>query len=303
MSRWYRDGKVLLREIANSEPQKGETYIWFAGQHGFIINAGGIVFYIDVILNELPDKEGRDRRVYPPPFPPDSIQKVDYVLCTHNHSDHLNLHTLLPLARANPRARFVVPAPWQYILTDAGIGRERVFAARAGQAIDLGLHPGDSALPPSAAPHSSLIVPVPAIHTHYIRDEGEKDKNGDLTSLGYILKSDGISIYHSGDTWVTPSLIAALKAQGPLDVALLPINGTDWERTEVDCIGNMNVLDTVKLAKALSVDLVIPSHYDMMPNNTENPARFADSMYTLCPEKRFHISALGERFIYRKDDN
>ena len=288
MSRWYREGDALLKEIADSKPRRGETYIWFAGQHGFIISLGGKVFYIDVILNDFLDKEGRSRRVYPPPFTPDTVQKVDVVLCTHNHSDHLNLKTLLPLARANPRACFVVPAPWKRLLTGSGIGEDRVFAARAGETIDL-------SLPPS-------IIPVPAIHTHYIQDEGEKDENGDYTCLGYILRGDGISLYHPGDTWVTPSLIEALKAQGPLDVAMLPINGTDWERTGEDCIGNMGVLDSVKLARTLPIDLVIPTHYDMMPNNTENPARFADSMYALCPEKRFHICALGERFIYRKDE-
>jgi hypothetical protein len=38
-----------------------------------------------------------------------------------------------------------------------------------------------------------------------------------------------------------------------------------------------------------------------MAFNSENPAFFADYMYKLCPEKRFHISALGERFVYVKD--
>ena len=285
INRWYKHGKALLDEIADSGPQQGEAYIWFAGQHGFIIKFSGKVFYIDVILNGLPDKEGEERRVYPPPFDPGAIQKVDYVLCTHNHSDHLNLKTLLPLAAANPGTRFVVPAPWKRLLVEAGIAEHRVHAARAGE---------------NPVFDSVTLVPVPAVHTPHIVDEGEKDENGDFTALGYILKGDGISLYHSGDTWVTPSLIRALKIHAPLDVAMLPINGTDWERTEVNCIGNMGFLDAAKLALAIPVDLVIPSHYDMMANNSENPARFAASMYALCPEKRFHISALGERFIYKK---
>ena len=308
MKRWYKCGKVLLDEISGSRPQPGEVYIWFAGQHGFIISLGGMIFYIDVILNDLLDKNGKTRRVYPPPFDPADVRKVDYVLCTHNHKDHLNLGTLLPMAEANPSARFVVPAPCKRLLCEAGIGEDRVLAARAGERLDL--------LPPSGLgdgrpgnDHRSgagenikpvSIVPVPAIHTLYIRDEGEKDENGDYTALGFVLKGDGISMYHSGDTWVTPSLIRALKAQAPLDIAMLPINGTDWERTEANCIGNVGVLDAVKLARDVPVDFVIPSHYDMMAFNSENPARFVDSMYALCPEKRFHVSALGERFIYRR---
>jgi len=288
MNRWYKCGKALLDEIAGSQPQPGEAYIWFMGQHGFVICFGGMVFYVDVILNDFLDKDGNTRRVYPPPFESGEIQRVDYVLCTHNHSDHLNLKTLLPLAEANPMARFVVPAPCKRVLTEAGINDDRVLAARVGESLTL--------LPSGPV----TIYPVPAIHTRYIQDEGEKDENGDYSSLGFVLKGDGISIYHSGDTWVTPSLVQTLKTHTPLDIAMLPINGTDWERTEGNCIGNMGALDAAKLAHALPVDLVIPAHYDMMANNSENPARFADSMYALCPEKRFHVCALGERFIYKK---
>jgi L-ascorbate metabolism protein UlaG (beta-lactamase superfamily) len=291
MDRWYKYGKALLDEIASSQPQPGEAYVWFMGQHGFIINLGGMVFYIDVILNDFLDEDGKSRRVYPPPFEPGETQRVDYVLCTHNHSDHLNLKTLLPLMEANPRACFVVPAPCKRVLTEAGIDADRVLAARAGERL--------AAIPPG----SVTIESVPAIHTRYIQDEGEKDENGDYTSLGFILKGDGgdgISIYHSGDTWVTSSLVKTLKAHAPFGMAMLPINGGDWERTEGNCIGNMGALDAAKLARALSIDLVFPAHYDMMAYNSENPARFADSMYALCPEKRFHVCALGERFIYKK---
>jgi len=212
-------------------------------------------------------------------------QRVDYVLCTHNHIDHLNLETILPLARTNPQTKFVVPAPCKSVLTGAGIANDRVIAARAGEDLVLS---GDITL-----------ASVPAIHTLLVQEQGEKDENGDYTSLGFILKGEGLLIYHAGDTWVTPSLIKALKALGPLNIAMLPINGTDWKRTEENCIGNMNPLDAVKLTQAIPIDMVFPSHYDMIAHNSENPARFVDSMYALCPEKRFHIFAPGECFIYR----
>jgi len=283
MNRWYKRGKALLEQIKDSRPQPGEAYIWFMGQHGFIINLRGTVFYIDVILNDLKDGDN-SMRVYPPPFDPGEIQRADYVLCTHNHIDHLNLETLLPLARANPQTRFVVPDPCKRVLTEAGIAKERVVAARAGENHVL---------------NGVTLTPVPAVHTLLVQNEGERDENGDYTSLGFVLKGEGLLIYHAGDTWVTPSLIESLKALGPIDIAMLPINGTDWKRTEENYIGNMSALDAVKLAQTLPVDLVFPSHYDMIAHNSENPARFVDAMYALCPEKRFHVSALGERFIYK----
>jgi L-ascorbate metabolism protein UlaG (beta-lactamase superfamily) len=78
----------------------------------------------------------------------------------------------------------------------------------------------------------------------------------------------------------------------------LPVNGSDWERTAADIIGNLNVKDGVKLVHALDTDLVIPAHYDMIRGNEENPALFTDYLYSLCPEKKHHVFALGERYCY-----
>jgi L-ascorbate metabolism protein UlaG (beta-lactamase superfamily) len=284
-NRWYKQGQALLDEIGRSRPGEKEAHIWFMGQHGFVISLAGAVVYIDVILNPLPDRDGRDLRGYPPPFGPGEVTGADYVLCTHPHSDHLNLETLAPLARACPEARFIVPRPSSQALAGAGIAGSQVTGAALGEELAFG---------------ALKITPVGAIHTPFIQDESEKDENGDCTSLGFIIKGSGLSLYHPGDTWITPRLAAGLKKRGPLDVAFLPINGTDWERTADNCIGNMSALDAVKLAMAVPIDLVIPSHYDMMPFNSENPALFADYMYRRCPQKRFHICALGERFIYRK---
>jgi len=286
--RWYKYGMDLINEINNSEPCNDEIHIWFAGQHGFIIKTGKKIIFIDVILNDFMGKDGISRRVYPPPFAPDQIKTVDLVLCSHNHGDHLNMQSLLPMYGASDNSFFIVPEPSKNVLLEGGMAEKRIIPAKA---LDEIKPFSDSDI---------QIIPVPAIHTKTIQNDGEKDNNGNYTSLGYIIKTNGISIYHAGDTWVTPLLLEILKEQGPLDLAMLPINGTDWQRTMENCIGNMGFLDAVKLAKAVPIDLVIPSHYDMMAFNSENPAKFADSMYALCPEKRFHISALGERFIYRK---
>jgi L-ascorbate metabolism protein UlaG (beta-lactamase superfamily) len=257
------------------------TLLWFLGQHGFIIALEDQVFYIDVILNDFTDRDGKSLRAYPPPFAPDMPQRVDYFLCTHNHGDHLNPATLLPLARANPQTKFVLPMPLRHILLDAGIGEDRVLGGREGEELPLA--------------GGITLSAVAAAHSEYLQDE-----KGDYLCLGYMLRGGTTSIYHAGDTLVTPRLVDSLKARRPVDIAILPINGSDWERTARNIIGNMNMEDAVKLARAIGTDLVIPAHYDMMAGNSENPALFAAYMYSLCPGKKFHIFALGERFCYIK---
>jgi L-ascorbate metabolism protein UlaG (beta-lactamase superfamily) len=287
---WYKEGRDLLDEMEKFKGKAGRAGVWFMGQHGFSVKMNGSIFYIDVILNDFIDREGKSRRLFPPPFAPEDAGHVDFYFITHNHSDHLNLKTVVPLAKASPETRFVVPRPWVSVLTGAGIEEGRVIGAAAGEKITL-----------EGGLGITEVYPVEAVHTRFIQDQGERDEIGDLTCLGYVIKGGGISVYHSGDTWACPGLPQMLQKLGPLDLAFLPINGSDWERTEANCIGNMNALDAVKLAAAVPIDLVMPSHYNLFANNTENPALFADYMYRFHTEKRFHISALGEKFIYESD--
>ncbi|MDL2229785.1 MBL fold metallo-hydrolase [Treponema sp. OttesenSCG-928-L16] len=280
--RWYKRGEELLSEIRLSRPGPDTAMLWFLGQCGFVIKIGGTVLYIDVILNDLLDDKGQSRRRYPPPFPPGAAQAVDYYLCTHDHIDHLNPETIVPLSKANPLAKFIVPAPVRNVLLDAGIPEERILAAKPGAVLHA--ESGDAE-----------IIPLAAAHTDYSYDE-----TGASFFLCYIIKGSGCTVFHAGDTIVRPELIETLKRNGPLDIAILPINGSDWERTAKGIIGNMGVCDAVKLARAVNADMTIPVHYDMMPVNGENPALFADCMYRECPSKKFHIFALGEAFMYSK---
>ncbi|MDR1899332.1 MAG: MBL fold metallo-hydrolase, partial [Treponema sp.] len=247
--RWYRQGKDLLDEISNSRIDTGGALIWFMGQHGFVLKLGDTVLYIDVMLNGFPDKEGKDRRTYPPPFPPESLQRLDYYFCTHNHSDHLNLKTLVPLAKANPGVQFIVPRPHRHILIEGGIAEDRVTGADEGETLCLAAAPR----PPAAAegPGGITVSPVAAAHPVY-----ETDGGGSNLYLGYVIRGCGVSVYHSGDTYVTPRLVETLTRLSPIDVALLPVNGSDWERTARNVIGNISALDAAKLVRAVGADLL-----------------------------------------------
>jgi L-ascorbate metabolism protein UlaG (beta-lactamase superfamily) len=291
MKRWYKYGDELLREIAGSRLSEAAAAIWFMGQHGFVIKLGDTVLYIDVMLNGFPGRDGKERRAYPPPFLPETVQRLDYYFCTHNHSDHLNLKTLIPLAKANPGVQFIVPKPHRRILIEGGIAEERVIGADEGETLLLA---GGRAAEPAAGGIS--VSPVASAHPVY--EEGD----GGNLYLGYVIRGSGVSVYHSGDTYVTPRLVETLEKLSPIDVALLPINGSDWERTAKKTIGNLGALDAAKLVRSLDVDLLVPAHYDLLPGNTENPGLLAAYMYEHCPWKKYHILAPGECFWYVKQD-
>ena len=78
--------------------------------------------------------------------------------------------------------------------------------------------------------------------------------------VGYILKINGISIYHPGDT----DFIPEMKEISPY-VALLPIGGTY----------TMGVEDALKAVESLNPHLVIPMHYGEIVGSIDDARRFA----------------------------
>ena len=194
MKRWYRYGDDLLREIAGSRLSEPAAAIWFMGQHGFVIKLGDTVLYIDVMLNGFPGGDGKERRAYPPPFPPETAQRLDYYFCTHNHSDHLNLETLVPLAEANPEVRFIVPRPHRLILIEGGIAEERVIGAGEGETLCLtggaaGNSNKSSRTIRSPAAGGITVSPVASAHPVY-----EEDGEGNDLYLGYVIRGGGVSV-------------------------------------------------------------------------------------------------------------
>ena len=173
-------GEALLNEI-KQEPAAGSVRLWYIGQMGLILRKGSLTVLIDPVLNDLTDSEGKTRRLYPPLFAPEALDFTDFVLCTHNHADHLNLFTLLPISRVNPEPRFIVPAPEAHVLTEGGIPESRVIEAEAGVPVRLS--------------EDCTVLPVAAAHEDYRRDAAGRE-----FCLGYHLTLGSFRLYHAGDT-------------------------------------------------------------------------------------------------------
>ena len=275
---WYREGKSLLKEIEETSPAKQSLAFWYLGQMGYIFK-GDVTVYMDVMLNDHLAANGNSARWYQPPFPPEKV-RTDYVFCTHNHVDHLAPETLQGIAAHDPDTRFVLPAGCASVLEDLGIAPDRILPVNAGQTLEL---PG------------VRISAVATAHPVYQADEQGRD-----LSLAFLLEMNGVRVLHPGDTYLTGQLIRELSALPAPDLFFPPINGQDYFRTERNCIGNLNTIEAARLSEILQADLTIPSHFDMFVGNTVDPLEFARCFMALRPSAKWHIPALGERFLYHK---
>ena len=131
----------------------------------------------------------------------EDLPRIDVVLISHNHYDHMDLATLRQLATRRD-STFVVPACGARPLRSNNIGP--VHELDWGESLSL----------PNLTVHS-----VPALH---FSARGVLDRNKALW-CGYLIESPERLVYFAGDTAFGPHFAQIRERFGPPRLALLPI--------------------------------------------------------------------------------
>lgn len=242
-----------------SAPPGDPITLYWLGQAGFVIDGAGRRLVIDPYLSDSLAEKYRGKRfsherMMPPPVAPAGLASVDLVLCTHQHTDHMDPVTLRGIADANLGVRFVVP--------------EALLAEAAGRT--------------AAAPDNLIAMdaghtvnPLPGLRISGIRAAHEtldRDDRGRHRFLGYAVTLNGTTIYHSGDCIPFLGLAAEVSSAAP-DIALLPVNGRDDTRRSNGIPGNFTLDEAVELAERCRIAYLIAHHYGMFAFNTLAPER------------------------------
>ena len=273
-------------DILNTQLPQDTIALWWLGQAGFVLRSSSSIIYLDPFLSEYPN------RLIPPLFAAEKGAPADVVFCTHEHLDHFDPQTLRGLAKASPRARFVVPLPIVDQVTALDISPERVVGVQPGDELDLG---------------EVKIFPTPALHglkaPPAVYDFGFVEKDGKhlYRYLGYVIEMAGVRVYSAGDTLAFDGLTARLR-QLEVDIALLPINGRSYFREQLDIVGNLDEREAADLAAAAGVKLLVPTHYEMFAANQGRPGVLLDYVRAHHPSLTCYVPAHGRRFTYKKGD-
>ena len=176
---------------------------------------------------------------------------IHVVTSSHNHTDHLDAETLKPLLESSTPAALIIPeANRRFVCQRLGIEETR----------PIGLDDGTRASAEGFEFHG-----IAAAH-----DTIDLDVNGNCHYLGYIIRTGGWTLYHSGDTLPYPGLVEKLRAV-PIDVAFFPINGRKPDRRVA---GNLDGREAAQLARDIGARCVVPCHYEMFEFNTAPPDEF-----------------------------
>ncbi|OTP71967.1 MBL fold metallo-hydrolase [Caballeronia sordidicola] len=256
----------------DAAPREGEAVLYWLGQAGFVIESGGYRMLIDPYLSDsLAEKYKGTKfphtRLMAAPVLPGELDRLDLVLCTHRHTDHMDPGTLQPLARRFPNLRFVVPAAvTEEAITRCGVGIERLIPVNAGERIEV--------LP------GCFVSPVPSAH-----ESLDRDADGRYPWLGYVIDAGPIRLYHSGDCIPYAGLAETLARFEP-HVALLPVNGRDAERSVNGVPGNFTLDEGIALAKQSGARALIAHHCGLFDFNTL-PADVIDARIRLEASRDF----------------
>lgn len=268
--------EALIADMDRLLPAENGFQLWWLGQSGFLLQWKGKRVLLDPYLSDsltikyaATDKP--HTRISEQVLQPELLRNISIVSSSHNHTDHLDADTLVPVLKNNPCIHFIIPEA------------NRAFVAERVKCVfdfPVGLNDGRS-----VAIGDFIFHGIPASH-----NEIDRDENGQCRYMGYVIEFGPYKIYHSGDTlWFNemPDLLLPFA----VDVAILPINGNKPERKVA---GNLDCKEAALLGKAIHAGVVIPCHYDLFSFNTADVNEFVTA--ALAIGQPFRVLKMGERY-------
>jgi L-ascorbate metabolism protein UlaG (beta-lactamase superfamily) len=252
--------------------------VWWLGQSGFLVKWQGSYLLLDPYLSDsLSVKyQHTDKphiRMSELAIDPARLDFIDVVTSSHNHTDHLDAATLIPILDHGRPTALIIP--------EANRG---FVAGRINRPFDFPIGLNDGLTVEVAG---FTMTGLPSAHNTV-----ERNEKGECKFMGFIIQFGAYTLYHSGDTILFEGLPELLKPYH-IDMAFLPINGNKPERKVA---GNLNPEEAARLAEEAGIKLTIPHHYHMFAFNTEDPEVFE----SFCREQEvdYKVLEIGEGLVY-----
>ena len=276
-----KKNEELVREMDDLIGDKDHFHLWWLGQSGFLLQWKGKRVLIDPYLSDSLTKKyattGKPHtRMSELVIRPELLRNISIVTSSHNHTDHLDAETLIPILQHNPAVRFIIPEANRDFVC------ERI---KCKNNFPIGLNDGRSVTVDGTESDQITFHGVPAKH-----NDIERDEQGNCKFMGYVIDFGKLKIYHSGDTLWFDGMVDLLKPYA-VAVAMLPINGNKPERKVA---GNLDCKEAAALGKAIGAGIVIPCHYDMFSFNTADVNDFITEAKKI--DQPYKVLKAGERF-------
>jgi L-ascorbate metabolism protein UlaG (beta-lactamase superfamily) len=241
---------------------KGKTELTWYGHAAFVVKTpGGTTLAIDPWINNPVNK---DKGAL------EKIQKLDYILISHGHFDHVG-DALALQKKTNAKIVGVFELGAQ--LAAAGVPKEATGFDTLGNAGGI-LKLNDEV----------TVALVPAVHSSgfQVSDSGPILYAG--TPIGFVIQvKGGPTLYHTGDTAFFSEMEQIRERFHP-DLMLV-------------CIGDhftMDPMDAALAAHETGAKSVVPMHFGTFPVLTGTPEQFAKALKVSAPKAKMVQFQVGE---------
>ena len=286
-----------------------EMRVTWIGHSTVLVQTAGLNILTDPYWSERasPFSFIGPERVRAPGVRFEDLPKIDLILISHNHYDHMDLPTLKRLW-ARDRPVIVTSLGNDTILSEAGIGSRR-------DTTDCGRCPGVEALDwgqdsiveghametwKRQARGGAPIARVSVLRNHHWSSRWGTDRNRALWSAFAVDTPAGGRLFFAGDTgWGDGSWIREAAAEGPFRLAILPIGA--YEPRDFMKTNHINPEESVRIFETLNPGRAVGVHWGTVQLTFEpidDPVRQLEALKrqrAIAPE-RFVATKVGQTF-------
>ena len=262
-------------ELANFS----ENVMW-VGHSTVMINHKGKTILTDPHFSERAGPFGvmGPKRITPPPFNIEDLPKIDIILISHNHFDHLDKQSIVNLVKRQPNVKFFVPLGLSKIL--GSFGAKNIIEIDWWQSVD---YEG---------------IDIQATQVQHWSRRSLFDRNKTLWS-GWMLRWNDFSFYFAGDSGYSNDFLRTAQRCGNPTLAAIPIGS--YEPKEFMKAAHMSPDDAVRAFQDIGAKYAIGIHWGTFKLSLEvmdePPSRLTKSLKRAgISNKKFKCLQHGEKW-------
>lgn len=231
-------------------------------------------------------------RAAPMVIDPFAITKLDAVLATHYHADHMDPNFAAAVLRnIDKPIPFIGPLESVKLWQSWGVPAERCMVVKPGDVVKV----GEAEIVVLDSFDRTCLVTTPG----YVDIRGTCPNDMDDKAVNYLIKTSGGNVYHSGDSHFSIGYAKHGK-EHQIDVAL-----GSYGENPVGVQDKMTSIDLLRMAESLRCKVVIPVHYDVWTNFMADPheisALYEMRKYRLQYKFEPFLWEVGGKYIYPTD--
>ncbi|MCD2187519.1 MBL fold metallo-hydrolase [Actinomycetospora soli] len=228
----------VMPEAPLPDPSSGMLGVTWLGHASALLWVDGVTVLVDPVLS--PGIPGAAKRLTPPGRTVETLPRIDAVLISHDHYDHLDVRTLGAL----PRSTRIL----------AGLNSAAFFRARGFTDVTELDWWSSVGFPGLSGEVRVEFVPARHWSRRTVTDYCHR-----LWGGWVVTAPDGRAVHHAGDTAAGPHVARIAARHRRIEIAALPVGA--YAPRELLRTVHMDPAEAVRAAETLGVRRVVPIHW------------------------------------------